>query len=387
MKRSREKIIPHQDIELEFSREPLLYYLCTPDSHNSDSGIMMVINEFKGGSDSDYFKNELAPFLCEKFNCIVAGVNYFGYQRGRKIEFSEAFINNINRIYALTFNNELINSAKNDKQVYTIIANHLVGKGITALDPRCQPIMKTGKNEYQSWGFLPAIDNLTALGDLLKKYDINKNRIFVYGKNYGGYIAQLMGKFAPNTFSTIIEREGYSKSVLRHIVGGEIMEPDSEIRLNIQGYDHDFTISLASNNPWTIEDENSPYYFSDSHRKIRSLLQEKHKIPSKTNYFVYHTEDNGFSSIENKEKCVELLKKTNTIEFNRAPVYDPYTNLSDIEFLDKFLEEHDLKDLESSNDQTDFDLNSELDFDCGEKDYIFEYSEEGNLSVRIEKKG
>lgn len=381
--KKRIKIKPIEDVELHYKRNELVSYITIPDTIDENTGVFFVVNDFKEDANSEAMKEELRPFICEKTNCIVVGVNYFGYLRGKSIEFNQSFISNINRIYGLNLSPENFKPLKSDTEAFVMIASAIVNKRISTMDIRCQPIIKTGNGEYQSWGFLPALDNLLVLGKILQEYNINKKRIFVYGKNYGGYIAYLMAKFAPNTFTAVIEREGYSKAELRHIVGGEIMEPDTEIRLNIQGYDHDFTIACAADNPWTIENEDSPNYFSDAHRKIRSLLAENHRIPnSKTKYFCYHTQDNGFSSFKHKEKLVELLKATNEVEFQKASSEEPFTNLSDREFLDRFFETHDINTFKASA-ETDFDKNSKLSFDCGVREYVFEYSQNGDLKVTL----
>ncbi|MBI9056063.1 MAG: DUF2920 family protein [Bacteroidales bacterium] len=374
------KIIPHKDIELNVERESLVSFLFLPEQLDENTGVFFYVNDLNDKAESDYNKAVLFPAIAEKTNCIVVSVNYFGYLRGERIEFSEAFINNLNRIYALSFSSSVFKALNNDKEAVVLIANNIVKKGISSLDVRCQPILKTGKNEYQSWGFLPAIDIITVLGKIIKEYSINKSRIFAYGKNYGGYIAHLMGKYAPNTFTAIIERDAFCKTKLNHIVGGEVMEPDSEIRLNISGYGQDFTIACASNNPWTIEDEDSKFYFSDSHRKIRNLLAENHRLPSKTKYFMYHSEDNLQTTLAEKEKLVSLLKETNEVVFKKASERNLFMKISDLDFLEKVIDEYNLKNLVSTA-ETDFDKNSSLTFECGEVNYVFDYSDENRVIV------
>jgi cephalosporin-C deacetylase-like acetyl esterase len=103
-------------------------------------------------------------------------------------------------------------------------------KGLNSIDPRCQITGITDRNEYQSFGFLPALDCLTVLGDVLNRFPmINKKKIIAYGSSYGGYIAMLCGKYAPNTFSVIIDNSGFSRAELKYIAGYETLLVDTQI--------------------------------------------------------------------------------------------------------------------------------------------------------------
>ena len=381
MKTIRRKYQPHPDIELKYERSDVTAFITIPDQIDKNTGVFIVVNDLNEKGSDDFKKDELAPYLCEGLNCIVLFVNYFGYLRGERIVFTESFLNNLNRIYDLSITEEHINHFESDRDVFSFIADSIVQKHISSLDIRCQPILKTGNNEYQSWGFLPAVDNLTVLGQVMSEFEINPRRIFAYGKNYGGYVALLMGKYAPNTFSAIIERNSYVKSSLQHIVSGEVMEPDSEIRLNITGYGHDFTISCAADNPWTIEDENSPYFFSDSHRLIRNLLVEKHRIKSQTQYFSFHSTENPYSNISEKEGMVKLLSETNGIEYRRLKENE--FHMDDKEFLQSFFQDHADESLNVKKTETDFQSGTHLEFITSDKVYNFNYSKNGTLAIKL----
>lgn len=66
----------------------------------------------------------------------------------------------------------------------------------------------------------------------------------------------LCGKFAPNTFSVIIDNSGFSRAQMNHITGKEILENDYNVSVNYNN--KTYTVPFAYNNPWTILDETSP---------------------------------------------------------------------------------------------------------------------------------
>ncbi len=387
---------PHPDIELNFVRETMLEAFITLPKKgvNEDTGLIMIVGGFDEIANTEYQEKELRPFLADKFNCIVVGTNYFGIQRNRSIRITPDFIHNFNRIYNLDLSVESFAKTISEEEIYRVIAEHVVSRGITSLDLRCQPTIITGNNEYQSWGFLPAVDCLQVLGEVLKSYPVNAKRIMVYGKSYGAYVAMLMGKFAPHTFAVIIDREGYSRSELKHIACGEFMDADYVYAFNIRFSDLKFTISSGSNNPWTIEDELSPFYFSDNHRKIRSLLEEKHRLESETSYYIFHSETDGIASIADKDRNVEILKQYNKVQYNRFPgleepdtdgiqlTAEQYADFSDQELF-TWLADTCGEDLSKTTNDNDFKLNSVHLFDCGAKKYQFQFDDAYNLSISI----
>ncbi len=370
---------PHPDIELGTERQEIEAFLTFPETGvNSESGIILVVGEV---GEADYQSKQLRPYLANKFNCIAVGVDYFGIFRNRQIQIRPSFLNNINRIYGLNLSLESFANVKHGTEIYKIITEAVIVRGVTSLDLRCQPQLITGRGEYQSWGFLPAIDYLYVLGEVLQRYELNQRKIIACGKHYGAYVASLMGKYAPHTFSAIIDQEGYTRTVLKHVISGELMEADYLFHYDLNN-GVKFYIASTCNNPWTIENELSPLYFSDSHRKIRSLLYEDHRIPSETGYHIFHSEDDGTAPIIEKDQCVEILRGYNPVNYKRVAAGEPGTFKSDQELFD-WLAENDDAGLQKTSADTDFSLNNSHVFVCGEKSYCFEYSENGKIQVTI----
>lgn len=388
---------PHPDIELGWKRNSLEAVLTLPSTGiNEETGVILMIPGFDGFTDTNYFKDQMIPSVADKTNCIVVETKYFGILRNNAIGLKSSFLYNLNRIYDTNLTVDDFKGMQTEEEYYRKLAEVVIDKGITSLDIRCQPTIITGKDEYQSWGFLPAIDCLQVLGEVLKRYDINKKRIFAYGNTYGGYMALLLGKYAPHTFAAIIDRSGYSRTELKHVACGQITDPDYVYAFNIRYSDLKFTIGAGSNNPWTIEDEYSPFYFSDCHRKIRSLLEEKHFVASSTKYFIFHSDSEmTVAPISDKDALVQLLKKYKQVEYNRFPRLEgiealaaeqffeteDLTSVDDLALIDYLLESK--GNLQKDDDINDFSLNSKIIFDCGERNYTFEFSEDYAIKVSL----
>lgn len=373
---------PHPDIELGWDREPLEYIVTLPDSGiNQDTGVIIVIPGLGEYCESDYQNNNLRPYLANSLNCIAVGVNYFGILRNSQIQIRPNFLYNMNRIYRLNLNMESFAQARTAVDIYRTMAEPVVKMGVTSLDIRCQPLLITGRGEYQSWGFLPAIDCLQALGEVMNRYKVNHKKIIAYGNGYGGYIALLAAQYAPHTFSLIIGREAYARAELKHIVSGELMEADHTFAFDLEGTGFKFTIASTCNNPWTIEDEGANTYFSDSHRQIRSLLLEKHRLKSETGYYLLHSVQNGGETIADKDQCVTVLRKYNHVNYERISE-ESYQAKTDMEFFDSLLENPALV-WEKTEVDNDFTKNSQHVFKCSDTMYIFNYSMEGSLQVSL----
>lgn len=383
-------ITPHEDIELGIERPDIDYYVSLPNQINAETGIILSIPGFGSIANSTYYTEKLNPYLANKYNCIVVSINYFGILRTNEIELSDEFIQQMKKIYGVPEDHWRFTDSVND--IFYKITHLLKEKGIQHLDPRCQLTRITERFEYQSFGFLPALDCLMVLGDVLNRYpEINKKKIIAYGSSYGGYIAMLCGKYAPNTFSMIIDNSGFSRAELKYIVGYETLQADHLENLMLDG--EKYNIISSYNNPWTIMDETSPQYFGDSHKLIRNLYVKDHRMPSETRYYSFHCEKDDIASVEDKDKVMQLLSRYNQTYYKRVTEND-----IDGELFKSFshsmqaslrkLFDH-VADLDKSNNllkgspKTDFDNETKHIFNCGEKNYVFQYSKDKTLKVKI----
>ena len=403
-------LIPHADIELKFPRQPIEYFVTLPDKGiKQDTGLIMFIPGFGMLANDDYVANKLSPHLANQHNCVVVSVNYFGiYNRpntnkgGGNIRLADDFSHSIQAVYGLSLTGGQDINQLHQQQTLEERDSYArrVLDGLSQalpmvknLDPRCQVLLKTGRDEYQSFGLLPAIDHLQVLGEVIKQFKINRRRMIVYGTSYGGYVALLMGKFAPQTFSVVIDNSGFVCATMNYIVAKEFAGYSEDFRLSFD----QMKVGILIDNPWTIVNETSPYFFADSHRQIRSLFNLSHWRKSTTRYFIFHsTQDNlsrATTSIEVIDKFVNLLKKHAQVDYTRVKSTDIdgkfFKNLSHgmnaslRGLFDRVVKTDKKHKLFKGTEENDFSLNSEYRLTCVDKIYVFNFKEDYTLTVSL----
>src|SRR5580704_5415302 len=137
-------------------------------------------------------------------------------------------------------------------------------RGITQLNPAC--VFLGVSTEYHSMGFLSALDGLQVTFSLVNDLALNKRRLFVFGTSYGGYIANLAAKFAPNTFRMVIDNSGFSSAEddIWNVYGMSKWHSPEGVAMS------SYMVSAFS------EDPSAANYFAPAHKKIRSLLNREH---------------------------------------------------------------------------------------------------------------
>ena len=198
------KFMPHQDVELGYNRKPMEYYLTIPEKGiNLQTGLVLMVAGLGDRADSSYQTEKLRPYLADKHNVIVAATNFWGTFRSLDVDITMNWLREVSDQYNIPL--ERVKQEFASKPFLEAVRSIVQYRGMKWLDMHCQVPFITGRGEYQSFGFLPALDYLVLLGEVLKKYQINQKKIVAYGSSYGGYIAQLLGKYAPHTFSAIID--------------------------------------------------------------------------------------------------------------------------------------------------------------------------------------
>ena len=163
--------------------------------------------------------------------------------------------------------------------------------------------------DYQNFGVMQALDHLYVLSDLIKSIEFDKGNIIAFGSSQGGYIANLMAKFAPNTFSAVLDNSSYAFAPLVFILGRQLGLPEYWGIMSENIHLGCFVIS-----PWRLN-HNEKNYFSRDRQKIRSFLFEDDiktmaKIgKNKTQYRIYHSRNDGLAKIDDKIQVTDLLQK------------------------------------------------------------------------------
>ncbi|OCA96800.1 DUF2920 family protein [Clostridium beijerinckii] len=376
---------PEINIEV---RESLDYYITFPDGYNKSKsyGLVFCISGYGYSAESDYQANKLRPYISDKYNMITVGVRYHNDLRidDSDVQISLGTICNWYGIDSNYFNN-----VTSSEQIIDKIFEILQTRNIFSLDSRLS-FKVSAYNKYSSFGFMPAIDHLNVLFDIIQRYNIDKNNIIAFGTSYGGYIASLMAKYAPHTFSLVIDNSGFCVAQLQEVLGGQVGGAGGAIvrYLNNTRYE----IPYVANTLWSL-DETSEYYFGDSKKKIRNLLIEDHRTPSSTVYCCYHSEKDTLAPIKLKDDMYNCLEKYNITYYKRVKECDVDgrvfknsshgMNASLRMLFDTSMEKY-KKHNNKKDDDIDFDRNVVYGFPCADKLYNFSYSNSG-LNVEIDE--
>ncbi|MBC2400047.1 DUF2920 family protein [Clostridium tetanomorphum] len=366
-------------------REVLEYYITYPEGYDQSKsyGLVFCITGYGSSADSEYQSNKLRPYISDKYNMITVGVRYHNDLRT-----TEQFIFDINSIskwYRLE--TSYFKDTTNANKIIDDLFQLLISRNIYSLDSRLA-VKMSAYNQYSSFGFMPAIDHLTVLFDIIQKHNIDKRNIIAFGTSYGGYVASLMAKYAPNTFSLVIDNSGFCVTQLQEVFGGAVGGTGGAIVRYIDNTRYEIPVTIDT--LWSV-DETSENYFSDANKQIRSLLLEDHRTPSQTVYCCYHSQNDGIASIALKDKMYNILKKYNRTYYKRVNEGDVDGKLfkNSLHGMDASLREmfdfslERFKEFDKTKDkETDFDRNITYGFPCTNKLYNFSYTNNG-LKVGI----
>ena len=367
------------------TREELSYRLTIPNGFDAGQacGVAFCIAGFGETADSPYHANTLRPYLADKYNLLTVGVRYHNDARTN----DRHDINLIDIGRYLGAGDELIRNQDKWDSVVNAIFDLMIASQVPRLPLYLAP--RTGAyHRYSSFGFLPALDHLDVLHDLSQEYKIDKKNIMAVGAGYGGYIASLLGKFAPFTFSLIIDVSGYCAAELGEVFGGAVGRAGLGLVRDVDGAK--YVIPIVTDTIWSFDDT-AEYYFSDAHRQIRNLLNQGHRVPSPTVHCHFHSVTDGITPIEMKDKLCGVLDKYYPLYYQRIQMdnggggafrdltRDLGASLAKV--FDLSMEKY--RELTGAKeDDFDFDRNVTYGFPCSDKLYNFIYTNRG-LEVQI----
>jgi hypothetical protein len=378
------------DPELQLNtKSELVYYINYPDNYNPlvEYPLIVSIDGYGGHPESEYQAQKLRPYLSNKYNSIVVGVSYHCINRtGNAVEFSPDMWEMVFDLIPGDFKKR-VTDGKSLEKILDGIFDFLVEKKISRLSPLLA-IKSSLPDKYSSFGFLPAIEHLNVIYDILANNKIKLSEINILGTSYGGYIALLMGKFAPHTFNFIIDNSGFVATQFSEIYPSLVSSSASYMRM-INGKRYEIPVSTKS--IWE-NNEFSKNYFSDAHRMIRNVAIKEHMTQSDTKYYSYHSQEDLLALITEKQLFCERLKdfayvdfakiSENEIDGSLFKSLNHGMNASLRGLYDISFKKNELLGTKH-NSQTDFHLNSQHVFDCFSKKYKFTYSMDRGLKVEI----
>lgn len=380
------------DPELKINtKSELVYYINLPDNYDPiiEYPLIISIDGYGGHPASEYQTEKLRPYLSNKYECITVGVAYHGINR------SSGIIETTPEAWDMIFNlqpgefKKRFLAGKPMEKIMDGIFDFMVERNISRLSPLLA-FKSSLPDQYSSFGFLPAIEHLNVIHDVISNFRIKLSDINIIGTSFGGYIALLMGKYAPHTFNIIIDNSGFVATQFSEIHPSLVAISSSYMRM-IDGKRYEIpasTKSLWENN------EFSDKYFSDAHKMIRNVTVKDHMIKSDTKYFSYHSQKDIIAPISEKEYCCKQLAKFAYVDFTKISSKDidgqlfktleHGMNASLRKLYDITFEKYNLLNARHSP-ETDFHLESKHTFICLSRTYEFSYNVDNGLKVNITK--
>ena len=371
----------HPDIELGVARTPLAYIACLPDAGiDAETGLILYIGGY-GMDARDGYTASLLPYLANKHNCVAATLEYFGAklispQSIETLTPHPDFFTKLNEHYGLAI------TASKDigiAQIINGVTGLLAQNGMTHLHEECALFINSP--EYNSMGFLPALDGLQTVHTLLNRFPLDKKRLFLLGTSYGGYVAGFMAKLAPRTFRMIVDNSGFSSAAddMPGVLGWQ--------KLFVNG------VSMLCQNVrhWSL-DPREPNFLSDGRKAIRDLAHADHATANTARIYAYHAANDTVALTERKLGLRDFYRSHTAYELT---IIDQdqidgrlFKNLShgmnaslrglfDLSY-DKFI-----RDGGALSDETDFDRRSRYVFPCGREDYGVTFSPAQGITVEI----
>lgn len=371
---------PHPDIELGVARAPLDYLACVPDvGVTPETGLVLVLCGYGMDPRGDYVR-KLLSHLANAHDCVAASLDYFGADlwspRKCKLVPHPNFFAALKRHYGLE-----VTAPKgfDTRLLVPQLVAALVQRGVKALHGDC--LLMGVTSEYHSMGFLPALDGLQVTHRLLDEFALNKRRLFLLGTSYGGYVANLMAKFAPNTFRMVIDNSGFSSA-------------EDDI-WNVYGmtkwhFPDGFTVNTKLIASFS-QDPKEPNYFSPARRSIRSLLDPNQAFAGSARLYGYHAIADEVAPTAKKLGLREIHAGKNAYDLTIIDESDIdgriFKDLShgmhaSLRGLFELSHEKFLHAGGALASDTDFDRQSSYRFACGEEDYLIRFSDQG-VSARL----
>lgn len=373
---------PQPDLELAMERRGFDYALRLPSAGLSpETGLILYVYGFAARYDDPYAK-KLLPYLADTYDCIAVSVDYHDARshlaapHGAPAWPAEDFFVKLRQHHGITVSAP---AGASFHAIFTPVMKALAAQGIERLHPECHFIK--GVEGYVNFGLLPALDHLRVLHDVLRTHAVNKKRIFALGTSYGGYIALLMAKLAPNSFRLIIDNSGFSG-------------PDDcpETIYGMSCYTDPVVIMTRC--PFAFSrDPDSPFHFSDSRRAIRTVGVAGHYgLPSDTVLHSYHSATDTVAPIQAKRQTVQEIRRFRDHDLRLIGESDldgrvfktlEHGMKASMRGLFELSYQRWMADGHAAAAHTDFDLGTRHRLPCGDEDYVLTFGDDG-VSLTIE---
>ena len=282
------------DFELGIPRDPLSYSICFPDDGNSSpKPLLFFIGGFGFRRDGDYVAGKLVPHLVSKgFVTVTAGYHGSLVRTTGEPSFTvrPGWFDDFRRISGV--------DVPDDPGAVIAL---LRANGVNELPPEFSFVKQCG-TDYESFGTLGALDHLQVYADMVRReIPFDRNRVMAFGTSHGAYLAMMLLKFAPHTFSAVIENSCWVHAI------------ETEMNNLWQPYRHHFDaggvrVYYSNFSPWTREDSSDPHFLKPEHLEIRDLRKDHYQGASGVSVISYHGVDDQMIPAQEKQTLWNVLR-------------------------------------------------------------------------------
>ncbi|AXP08239.1 DUF2920 family protein [Campylobacter hepaticus] len=309
------------DAELGIKRSSKLEYRISYDDEKEIKAIVFIVGG-AGANRNISFLDFDRECLAKKFDVLVVNVFYHCFfnreSNAKKYSAFKAFTQeDLSSLSRVLFDFKIDARALNENNVYEyyeFLNNHITklkseGKLAQNYQVSFSSTFIPPNGDYQNYGIMAAIDHINALKDLIKRFPHFSNLPKIYGGgSYGGYLSLLIAKIAPWYVDGVIDNSGSALPILAYIIGRDINHP--EFIFN----NYNVLVEMFIKTHWTRKDEYSPYFFTNDHYKIRSLLNSHHlAIQARKNkniiFVSYHSLKDEFNTAKDKQMLYLAYKE------------------------------------------------------------------------------
>lgn len=359
------------DFELGIPRTTPLVYHCTAPTDGKAEGLVFLIPDFNEDVDGEGFAS-LREQLAQAYGLLAISVEYHCYRSrlkdGARLDLGPdafAFLRSICERHAVA----LIDTPA----LFSALSQLPVPYEFQV---RIIPPNK----EYQNLGLMASLDHLAVLQDILfnKQWLFDEGNIIALGEGYGGYLAHLLAKIAPNTFRAVFECTSITRSPLGYLFSGAQ-------RGDVAYYYEIGKVKLAPliDTRWTSE-KNSPNYFSSTRQAIRDVSNIEHirNMRLSTKRACQYRIMNGFDkSTKRFQEKVEQAKQLQDAGYDVVMLEQGDRKIGDDNALPvdnlRAMFQQCYPELPESPGIPDHRLSSSIAYLCGDFIYSFEYGASG----------
>jgi hypothetical protein len=243
--------------------------------------------------------------------------------------------------------------------------------------------------DHQNFGVLQSLDHLYVLDHLVRNGpEFDRRRIWLFGSSHGGYLAHLLHKFAPNSFSAIIDNSGYTRANRNYLGAG------SEYAVKAGN----LTLGCSVASSWQFENVYGPNFFGIGQDLIRQVTYRPHIVESRRAALsacrirMTNSRADRVSPFALKSKLNDLYREVGIDSIllpfggdGASPDFAKSGSHADVSL--KKLFDHlapDLMKLPGGEGRLDRDLGTHLSFDCVESTYHVRHGGEHPVHLWIQ---